>query len=234
MEPSHLDNIMSAIDFPHVQGWGDTTQASEAVRPNHPSSSVGEHATFSPSTRQANSHTLGPRHLQSNLQPHAHAMIPHTLNRASSGNHNSSRVSPRMVISPSTSSKSPLGTYPHNPQNPLDQVLPRGLLYLIIDLYFDYIYGLCPFVHRPSFIRDLYGRREEQPDSDEWVALVIGIVGSTVAQIPKAFVPLPRGEVKSLAIESLRIVHAFLSQPYNVVTVTRRKWATLPTRKPVG
>jgi len=106
--------------------------------------------------------------------------------------------------------------------------MPRGILYFIIDLYFDYIYGLCPFVHRPSFMRDLYARKEEQPGNQEWVALVMGIVGSTLVQIPRSFVPLPRDEVKALLSTARDIVATYLATPYREVTTTRCGSTTHP------
>jgi hypothetical protein len=113
--------------------------------------------------------------------------------------------------------------YPHNPNNPFDAILPRGLLFHIVDLYFDYMYGLCPFIHRPSFMRDLREHREEQPDSEEFQALVLGLVSCTLSQIPRAFVPLPRSEVKGLLIKTFQWVQRYLNQLPKELTVTRRE-----------
>ncbi|KAL7424604.1 hypothetical protein Q5752_000288 [Cryptotrichosporon argae] len=84
------------------------------------------------------------------------------------------------------------------PGNPLDALIPRGLLLLVIRLYFDYIWCLIPCVHRPSFMRDLEARREERPGQDEWVALVLAVVGTTLVQMPSSFVPLERYKVKQI------------------------------------
>ena len=178
------------------------------------STSFGGSSGFTPSIRVPDSHTNS--HSQS-------PMYGRAFDYPSSSSHHLSRLSPNVAISPVNSSVSPFAMYPHNPQNPFDQVLPRGLLYLIIDLYFDYIYGLCPFVHRPSFMRDLHNRKEERSDGEEWTALMMAIIASTLVQIPRAFVPLPRSEVKALVSTTHAHVEAFLAKPYAEVTVTRRR-----------
>lgn len=122
---------------------------------------------------------------------------------------------------------SPFPVYPHNPSNPLDAILPRGLLYHIVDLFFDYVYGLCPYIHRPSFMRDLREGREERPNADEFIALVMGLVSATLTQIPRSFVPLPRKEVKALIIKASDIAKRYLYRPCDEPTVNRREF--LPT-----
>ncbi|ORY28647.1 fungal-specific transcription factor domain-domain-containing protein [Naematelia encephala] len=111
--------------------------------------------------------------------------------------------------------------YPYNPSNPFDQVLPRGLLYRIIDLYFDYIYCLIPCIHRPTFMADLHSHREEQPAAEEWTALVFSIVGVTLAQLPRAFIPMPRKEVKTLTERCYRLGRDYYNQDFVDITITR-------------
>lgn len=108
-----------------------------------------------------------------------------------------------------------------NPRNPLDSVLPRPLLYHIIDLYFDYIYCLIPCLHKPSFVHDLNTKREENLNEEEWVILVLAVVASTLVQLPRSFVNLPRKEVKDLVLRCHNRVRNYLAQDFDSVTVTR-------------
>ncbi|EAL22187.1 hypothetical protein CNBC3250 [Cryptococcus deneoformans B-3501A] len=109
----------------------------------------------------------------------------------------------------------------YDPRNPLDSVLPRRLLYHIIDLYFDYIYCLIPCLHRPSFIHDLNTKREENPDQEEWVILVLAVVASTLVQLPRSFVDLPRNEVKDLVLRCHNRIKDYLARDFDTITVTR-------------
>jgi hypothetical protein len=122
-----------------------------------------------------------------------------------------SSISPQQPITP-------------RPQNPFDEVLPRQLLHLIIDLYFDYVYGLVPIIHRPTFMRDLHDYKEEQTGEatvDEWKALVMGLVAFTLVQIPRSFVPIKRKEVKGLIEATFAISREWLDRPPAALTVNR-------------
>lgn len=92
-----------------------------------------------------------------------------------------------------------LRPYPEINVNPLDVIIPRPLLLHIINLFFDYVYPLTPCLHKPTFIQDLARQREMEPGQGEWTALVLTTVMSTLVQVPRAFVPLTRREVKDLA-----------------------------------
>lgn len=83
--------------------------------------------------------------------------------------------------------------------NPLEAIIPRPLLHHIISLFFDYVYPLTPCLHKPTFIQDLARQREMEPNQGEWITLVLATVMSTLVQVPRAFVPLTRREVKDLA-----------------------------------
>lgn len=83
--------------------------------------------------------------------------------------------------------------------NPLEAIIPRPLLHHIINLFFDYVYPLTPCLHKPTFIQDLARQREMEPNQGEWTTLVLATVMSTLVQVPRAFVPLTRREVKDLA-----------------------------------
>lgn len=112
-------------------------------------------------------------------------------------------------------------TYPINPSNPFDAILPRGLLYHLIDLYFDYIYCLVPCLHRPSFTADLHRRREDRPGEEEWTAMVYMIVASTLIQLPRAFIPMPRRDVKMLAERLYGLGREYLARDFKEYTVSR-------------
>ena len=115
----------------------------------------------------------------------------------------------------------PYATYPHNPNNPFDAILPRGMLYYIVDLYFDYIYALIPCLHKPSFMASLHDGREERPGEDEWIALVMAVVAGTLVQVPHAFVAIHKEEKKSLTERCYALVKDFLFRDFTEVTVSR-------------
>ncbi|RSH90255.1 hypothetical protein EHS25_001589 [Saitozyma podzolica] len=109
---------------------------------------------------------------------------------------------------------------PHT-TNPLESILPRDLLVRIIDLYFKYLHGLLPCLHKPTFLRDLHERREERPAEEEWVALVFVSVAVTLCQIPRALVRLSGEEANELITVCYAYVRTYLEQPFLEVTVTR-------------
>lgn len=120
--------------------------------------------------------------------------------------------------------------YPHNPNNPFDQVLPRGLLYHIVDLYFDYIYALIPCLHKPSFMASLHDGREERQGEEEWIALVMAVLAGTLVQVPHAFLAIPKEEKKSLVEKCYAVVKAFLIKEFTEVTVSRCESPTYRSR----
>lgn len=127
--------------------------------------------------------------------------------------------------SPHNSNPSPnypsYASYPHNPNNPFDAILPRGMLLYIVDLYFDYIYALIPCLHKPSFMASLHDGREERPNEDEWIALVMAVVAGTLVQVPHAFVAIPKEEKKILTQRCYALVKSFLYKDFTEVTVSR-------------
>lgn len=66
-----------------------------------------------------------------------------------------------------------------------DYFCPRPLFELIIKIFLNQIYPVCPVVHRPSFVRDLEAHRE-QHDRD-FFAFCIRICGFVVATMPRYF-----------------------------------------------
>jgi hypothetical protein len=129
--------------------------------------------------------------------------------------------------SPVNSNPSPnypsYAVYPHNPNNPFDAILPRGMLLYIVDLYFDYIYALIPCLHKPSFMASLHDGREERPNEEEWIALVMAVVAGTLVQVPHAFVAIPKEEKKALTQRCYALVKDFLYKDFTEVTVSRCK-----------
>ncbi|WVQ85310.1 hypothetical protein IAT38_007475 [Cryptococcus sp. DSM 104549] len=109
----------------------------------------------------------------------------------------------------------------HDPRNALDAVIPRPLLYHVIDLYFDYVYCLIPCLHRPSFTHDLNTKREERPGQEEWVAMVLAVVASTLVQLPRSFVAMPRKDVREVVMRCHTKVREYLAMDFVDVTVTR-------------
>ena len=85
-----------------------------------------------------------------------------------------------------------------NAANPLEAVLPRDLMLQIISLFFHYLYPLIPLVHRPSFEADIEDRREEREGEQEWTALVLITLASTVAQLPSVLIPLEKSHSQAL------------------------------------
>ncbi|WWC66444.1 uncharacterized protein I206_100346 [Kwoniella pini CBS 10737] len=123
-----------------------------------------------------------------------------------------------------TNQSKPLYMYvehPYNPNNPLEQVLPRNLLYEIIDLYFDYIYCLIPCLHRPSFTHDLNIKREERANEEEWTMMVLAIVASTLVQLPRSFVNMTRKQVKELILRCNDRLMNYMISDFENITVNR-------------
>ena len=89
----------------------------------------------------------------------------------------------------------PLSYYyrPHR----LEDVAPRETIMLIISLFFDFVYPLTPCVHKPSFMADLHGRREERDPL--FFALVMSTCASTLVQVPRSYLPMERPAVRKLA-----------------------------------
>jgi hypothetical protein len=89
----------------------------------------------------------------------------------------------------------PLSYYyrPHR----LEEIAPRDTISLIIALFFDFVYPLTPCVHKPSFMADLHGRREERDPL--FFALVMSTLASTLVQMPRSYLPMDRAVVRKLA-----------------------------------
>lgn len=111
--------------------------------------------------------------------------------------------------------------FPHNPNNVFDNTLPRGLLYKIIDLYFDYIYPLTPLLHRPTFLLDVQSRREDRRGEEEWAAMVLSLVAMTVTQLPYPLVPMARDDAKSLVHRCYQHARGWQVEEYESFTPNR-------------
>lgn len=131
-------------------------------------------------------------------------------------------LEPHRRLSGSQTSPSYNSNYmmPGNP-NPLEAIIPRPLLHHIIDLYFDYVYCLIPALHKPTFMRNLHNRREEQPGNEEWVALVLAVIEVTLVQMPRSFVALSKQEIKALFSNCSRAVKSYLDRDFSQLTIHR-------------
>jgi NAD-dependent dihydropyrimidine dehydrogenase PreA subunit len=72
-------------------------------------------------------------------------------------------------------------------------------------------------------MRDLHAKREERPGEEEWTAMVLSLVAATLVQLPRAFVPMPRSEVKALVQKCYRHVTVALLRDYQDVSIDRRE-----------
>lgn len=67
----------------------------------------------------------------------------------------------------------------------------------------------------------LHDGREERPNEEEWVALVMAVVAGTLVQVPHAFVAIPKEEKKVLTQRCYGLVKEFLNKDFTEVTVSR-------------
>jgi len=138
-----------------------------------------------------------------------------------------SSVSPNIsgLLNPDPLSRAALLPTFAQPRSPLDTILPRPLLHLIIGLFKDFVYPLTPCIHMPTLIQDLAKRREMEAGQEEWTAMVLATVMSTVVQVPRAFVPLSRGEVSALAERCHMETRKWSMSGYSdSITVNAGKW----------
>lgn len=99
--------------------------------------------------------------------------------------------------------------------NPIDIMLPRRLLYRIINFFLAYFYPLVPLPHRPTFLNDLSNNREERPGEEEWIAMVFAIIGFTVVQAPCQKLEMSKTEARDLVQRCCASVGAFLGGEYS-------------------
>ena len=105
--------------------------------------------------------------------------------------------------------------------NPLDKIIPRADLSHIIDIYFGYIFCLTPFPHPPTFLADLYNRREERPGEEEWTHMVLIMVASTLVQVPHQMLPHTVAEIRRMVIRCLDETKRYLSRSYLTASINR-------------
>jgi hypothetical protein len=133
------------------------------------------------------------------------------------------RLLPEPASSPALLQQYQYPNFPHNPNNVFDNTLPRGLFYLVIDHFFDYLHALNPVVHRPTLLRDILDRREENTGQEEWVAMVLAVVGLTILQLPPSFVPIPVTESRRIAYACYRHARGYSLTDYEHTSVDRRE-----------
>lgn len=134
------------------------------------------------------------------------------------------RLLPETAASPALLQQYP--NFPHNANNVFDNILPRGLFYLVIDHFFDYLHALNPFVHRPTFLRDILDRREENAGQEEWVAMVLAVVSLTILQLPPSFIPIPVAESRRIAYTCYRHARGYSLKDYEHLSLDRRESLT--------
>lgn len=105
--------------------------------------------------------------------------------------------------------------------NPLEAILPRHQIYQFVQLFFDYIYSLTPCVHPPSIWRDLRARREEREGEDEWTHMILSLVASTLAQLPKALNEMPMEQCLSIIDTCWTSVTTYLKEDAENGTIDR-------------
>lgn len=138
----------------------------------------------------------------------------------------STSTSTRRLLPDLTASSAPALGYPHFPHNPnnvFDNILPRGLLYLLIDHFFDYIYPLNPIIHRPTFLRDVLVHREEKPGETEWIAMVMTVVALTIIQLPPSFLPISIEEARRITMTCYRHARGAQLAEYHQLSLCRRE-----------
>ena len=72
-------------------------------------------------------------------------------------------------------------------------------------------------------MRDLDRKREEQPGEEEWTMLVLSVIASTLVQLPRAFVAMPRRQVKTLVHKCYYVIRQYLVKDFEVCSVNRRE-----------
>jgi len=131
------------------------------------------------------------------------------------------RLLPELTGSPALLQQYP--NFPHNSNNVFDNTLPRGLFYLVVDHFFDYLHALNPFVHRPTFVRDILDRREENAGQEEWVAMVLAVISLTILQLPPSFIPIPVAESRRIAYTCYRHARGYSLKDYEHLSLDRRE-----------
>lgn len=105
--------------------------------------------------------------------------------------------------------------------NPIEKIMTRSELHDILDRFFGYLYALTPCIHRPFLIADLHARREERDGEEEWTAMVLMIVGSTLVQIPWMFPGMPRLKVRRMAEQCYETAKQGLLKDFEEASVWR-------------
>ena len=106
-------------------------------------------------------------------------------------------------------------------RNPLEAILPRHQICQFVQLFFDYIYCLTPCVHPPSIWRDLRAKREEREGEDEWTHMILSLIASTLAQLPKALNTMPNEQCVSIIASCWTSVSRYLRKDAEESTVDR-------------
>jgi hypothetical protein len=103
----------------------------------------------------------------------------------------------------------------------LDGIIERGMLRKAIDTYFTYGYCLVPVVHQTTFQQDVDRKREEGDGEEEWTALALGVAGMALAQVPWAFNPLTKSQVRAMSLKCYSAAKAWAFEDFTEISTTR-------------
>ena len=107
--------------------------------------------------------------------------------------------------------------------DPFASIIPRDLLQHAISVYFRYVYGLVPLVHRPSFLFDIENHREHRADEEEWTILALSVAGMTMAHVPWAFSNLSKKEIREQVQKVHHRVKSFIFKDFETPSFGRCK-----------
>lgn len=117
---------------------------------------------------------------------------------------------------PSTNATSTTST-----PNPFEAIMSRPFLLQCIDMFFKHLYCLTPCVHRPSLLADLDARREQRPGEEEWTSLVLMLSAAVLAQVPWAFAPMSKSEIRKLVEKCYKAAKNWALEDHKEATLTR-------------
>ncbi|WWD17900.1 hypothetical protein CI109_102345 [Kwoniella shandongensis] len=147
-------------------------------------------------------------HTQANpatrMQNDRHQPMPidHLMNASLESVAGPSSTSPNDQVSPSVA----LSEASVPPSTTIESILPRDLALHTIHLYFEHIWSIIPFIHRPSFMADLIAHEEEKRPI--FFAIIMAMIATTLIHVPKSYFPIPAESVRKLSDRCLKACYA--------------------------